>query len=318
MYRRSSSVKTGSRALGRVVAPLLIIGLVAALLFIISNRDNPASNAPDLQPEPRDEWHRQLLIPSQSTLVVYILSFADAVQLENFQFFYYEAIRRDTTAQYHILIEEGREQDPALPVLPSHALYIPHDRSCGGLSLLRWYLQDGIGRDISADNVVLLSSAVRGPFIPPGLRALVTWHAALCADLAPTRDDDPDRDQRREQEQGPGQEQGRRSAAGLIGCVMSCVQEEPPGGAPGAFSSSSSSSAPPPLQPPFPEFTALCANQAAISLLFALPPQQLPACPPAGTAAAAAGTEEEEADEAAASSPSTTPSPPSTPAATPS
>ena len=65
-------------------------------------------------------------------------------------------------------------QDLPLPPLPPHARYVRHGRGwCGGLALVRWYLGSvAEGRQALAGSVrlVLASSAVRGPFIPPGLR----------------------------------------------------------------------------------------------------------------------------------------------------
>ncbi len=77
-------------------------------------------------------------------------------------------------------------QDSAsLPPLPAHARYIPHDRGCGALSLVRWHLRAGPGRDaLSTHNrVVLASSAVRGPFLPPSVRVRVCTGLGVSKDV---------------------------------------------------------------------------------------------------------------------------------------
>eukprot|EP00198_Chlamydomonas_reinhardtii_P005918 XP_001695254.1 predicted protein [Chlamydomonas reinhardtii] len=83
-----------------------------------------------------------LAAPAGPTLIVYILSFADSSYLENFQFFYREAILRDPDSRYDVLVAEDDFQDLPLPPLPPHARYVRHGRGwCGGLALamVKWH-----------------------------------------------------------------------------------------------------------------------------------------------------------------------------------
>ncbi|KAG2482480.1 hypothetical protein HYH03_018587 [Edaphochlamys debaryana] len=267
---------------------LLAYVLALCSLFLLWRRYNYNGALRPGPPSP-SRWQSS----QHATLVVYILSLADERYLGNFLFFHHEAILRDTTARYDVLVAREDRKNPLLPKLPPHARYVSHDRGCGGLSLVRWYLRDGPGASPDAlgavSRVVLVTSAVRGPFIPPGLKSMVTWHLALGAGLSsePPRGSGRDRGRDRGGRGGGGGGGGGRPAA-LAGGVVSCVQP--------ADSLQSD-----PLLPPFLEFTALAATRASIDVLLGLPEDgdALPACPSAREAAARAAGEREAAAERA-------------------
>ncbi|GLC36248.1 hypothetical protein PLESTB_001364200 [Pleodorina starrii] len=246
----TSKGRTPRRASNVLLLALFCLCLFA-VVFCIKHWHNDKHPASSANAQRQGELRR----PTQPTLVIYILSFSDAAYIENFYFFFLEAIARDATAKFEILLPKGHGRDSAiLPDLPSHARYIEHDRNCRGLSLVRWYLATRPD-DGSLERYVLVSSAVRGPFIPPGLRDLVSWHSALGL--------------------------GLDSGAGLAGGVVSCAQPPERWGLEGSE---------PPLHP-FLEFTALAASRAAVEELLRLPPEQLGECPPATGAAVSADTD---------------------------
>ncbi|KXZ53014.1 hypothetical protein GPECTOR_8g382 [Gonium pectorale] len=313
----------------RIAAALLFLLAIALLVSTRRFKDHNDHPAPPNAPDP---WRVPLATAPHPTLVIYILSLADVVYLENYYFFLHE--------------------EPLLPSLPPHARYVVHDRACGGLSLVAWHLRRsgygpgpgpgsgsgsgprqgaaGSGSDAGSDagagaggrqgggssapalppgapppaaeRFVLLSSAVRGPFIPPGLRNLLTWHVALAAAGAVAggggggATDSPS-----------GAPSSATSAAtsdawpDIAAGLISCAQPQPPrggrayaaGAGGGAADGGGGGGAGGPgeadgeaLEPPFPEFTAISASKAAIDLLLSLPELELSDCPVAAEEAA--------------------------------
>ncbi|EFJ51822.1 hypothetical protein VOLCADRAFT_87385 [Volvox carteri f. nagariensis] len=161
---------------------------------------------------------------TQPTLVVYVLSFEDAAYIENFKFFVIEAV-------YFLII--GNAVTVYIMLAPGK------DRLLGR----KLFFSRRADNEL-VERFVLVSSAVKGPFIPPAMRDVVTWHVALG--------------------------QGLGTAAGLAGGVVSCAQ-------PSERRELGESELP---LNPFLDFTALAATRAAIIELLRLPNEQFE-CPAA-------------------------------------
>jgi hypothetical protein len=124
----------------------------------------------------------------KATLVFYAYHPTDPAHHENFQYFLSAALQPPSNCQYIILISSGGLPVPhhKLPKLPKTAQYVFQPaqnppRPCSAWGLLGWFLQLGSSQAVleGFQSFVLVSSGVRGPFMPVYMQHIIHWTEPL-------------------------------------------------------------------------------------------------------------------------------------------
>lgn len=113
---------------------------------------------------------------TKDTLVVYVYGQGDPEYTNNFNYFLLQAVRDDDRCEYIILVQyDEHQQDLSLPKLPQSAKYVFHKSACFEWGAFGWLLASGHVNWYKYKYFMLLTSAVRGPFMPAYLRDSMHW-----------------------------------------------------------------------------------------------------------------------------------------------
>ncbi|PSC74038.1 hypothetical protein C2E20_2672 [Micractinium conductrix] len=121
------------------------------------------------------------------TLVLYVYAAADGEQQRNFEFFLRSGVEEQADwLSYRIILAEGPGvlPPPKLPALPSNAAYVRTAGCTVGVWGILSAAAGEVGAEVAAaERIMVVSSAARGPFMPPYTKQYMHWTDALTAKL---------------------------------------------------------------------------------------------------------------------------------------
>eukprot|EP01026_Neomeris_dumetosa_P032392 TRINITY_DN2570_c0_g2_i1.p2 TRINITY_DN2570_c0_g2~~TRINITY_DN2570_c0_g2_i1.p2 ORF type:complete len:411 (-),score=42.80 TRINITY_DN2570_c0_g2_i1:664-1896(-) len=120
--------------------------------------------------------------PSSDIVVIYHSNdfMLDPENAVNLNFFLQNAVDEDDGIHYIFVM---RRDDSLLPELPKNARYAFNDKECNVFGALGWLIRSG---ELDIKNYryfVMISSKVKGPYLPPYLQGKVRWVDLLVAKL---------------------------------------------------------------------------------------------------------------------------------------
>ncbi|KAI7838423.1 hypothetical protein COHA_007795 [Chlorella ohadii] len=122
------------------------------------------------------------------TLIIYAYSATDAEEQRNFEHFLKHGVEEQAGLTYRFLIASGEGILPplAMPRLPPNAEYLEAPACAGSAWGMLAAAQQQLAHDLAAaERIVVVTSAVRGPYMPPYTHEFMHWTDALTSKLGP-------------------------------------------------------------------------------------------------------------------------------------